>query len=148
VLFYIFLCFSIYCLLCYMYFCVALCIISFVLCIFVLFYVLFLLFYVFLCCSTYSLFCSMYFCVVLCSVCFVTFPVLFVCICVHCTTVTGWLPNCSYIYHIYIKYGLKCVGRLRNLAHCGIYCVALTRLRLCCVSSLCACSWLNAYNAM
>jgi len=59
----------------------------------------FVLFYVFL-------YCSMYFCVVLCI--FVLFYVLFVlcrslyCLCVYvcCTTATGWLPNCSLIYHI------------------------------------------------
>jgi hypothetical protein len=50
------------------------------------------LFYVFLCCS-------MNFCVVLCIVCFVTFPVLFVCICVlnNCHRVATQLPlNISY----------------------------------------------------
>ena len=67
VLFYVFLCFS-------MYFCVVLCI--------------FVLLYVFLCCSMY--FCvvlcifvlSYYFCVVLCIFCFMSLSVFFVCICI------------------------------------------------------------------
>ena len=52
-----------------------------------------------LCCSVYFLCCSMYFCV-LCIVCFVTFPAFFVCVYVCWTTASGWLPNCSKIYHI------------------------------------------------
>ena len=56
----------------------------------------------------YCLCCSMYFCVVLCIVCFVTFPVLFVCICVlnNCHRVATQLQlNISYriIYiHTYV----------------------------------------------
>jgi hypothetical protein len=70
---------------------------------FVLLYVFFVLLYAFFCCS-------MYFFVVLCDVCFVTFPVLFVCICVlnNCHRVATQLQlNISYhivsyhiIYHI------------------------------------------------
>jgi len=58
-----------------------------------------------LCCSMYLLCCSMYFCV-LCIFCFVTFPVLFVCICVlnNCHRVVTQLQlNTSYhiiTYHI------------------------------------------------
>ena len=66
---------------------------------FVLFYVFFVLFYVFLCCSMYFLYCSMYFCV-LCIVCFVTFPAIFVCICVlnNCHRMATQLQ--LNIYHI------------------------------------------------
>jgi hypothetical protein len=49
--------------------------------------------------SSYLLCCSMYFCAVLCIVCFVTFPVLFVCICVlnYCHRVATQLQlNISY----------------------------------------------------
>jgi hypothetical protein len=50
--------------------------------------------------------CSMYFCVVLCIVCFVTFPVLFVCICVlnNCHRVATQLQlNISYHIISYIR---------------------------------------------
>jgi len=44
----------------------------------------------------------MYFCVVLCIVCFVTFPVLFVCICVlnNCHRVATQLQLTNISYHI------------------------------------------------
>jgi hypothetical protein len=90
VLFYVFLCCSMYCVfciilcivlcrsmyfLCSMYFCVVLCIfVLFYIVCFVSFYVFFskyfMLFYVFLCCSIYCLFC-----VILCIFCFVSFYV-------------------------------------------------------------------------
>jgi hypothetical protein len=81
----------------------------------VLFYVFFVLFYVFLCCS-------MCFYVVLCIVCFVTFPVLFVCICVlnNCYRVATQLQlNIS--YHI-LQSCQKCVCRedRRNKETCNI----------------------------
>jgi hypothetical protein len=80
VLFYVFLCCSMY--------------ISVVLRIFVLFYVFFMLFYVYFCCFTYI-------CVVLCIVCFVTFPVLFLCICVlnYCHRVATQLQLTNISYH-------------------------------------------------
>jgi len=59
------------------------------------------------CRSMYFLCCSMYFCV-LCIVCFVTFPVLFVCICVlnNCHRVATQLQlNISY----HIKFIFLCV---------------------------------------
>jgi hypothetical protein len=59
------------------------------------------LFLVVVCCSMYFLCCSMYFCV-LRIVCFVTFPVLFVCICVpnNCHQVATQLQLNIYIYQI------------------------------------------------
>jgi len=119
VLFYAFLC-------CSMYFCVVLCIFCDVLCIFVLFYVFLCFSMYFCCCSVYFLSCSMYFvlfyvfcvvlyvfvlfyvfCVVLCIFCFASFSVLFVCICVlnYCHWVATQLQlNISYhIFYVNLK---------------------------------------------
>jgi len=67
---------------------------------FLLFYVFFVLFYV-----LFVLWCSLY------------------CLCVYvdCTTATGWLPNCSKIYHI-IYLDLFCLP-FRHKRGCDIYVV-------------------------
>jgi hypothetical protein len=60
----------------------------------------------------------MYFCVVLCIVCFVTFPVLFVCICVlnKCHRVAIQLR--LNIYHHIIYFGLRSLCSLQRMSLC------------------------------
>jgi len=107
VLFYIFLC-------CSMYFCAVLCIFVLFYVLFVLFYVFFVLFFVFLCCS-------MYFCAVLCI--FVLF--LFVLFCVFlCCSVYFCVVLCIFV--------LFCV-----FLCCSVYCLCCSMYCLCCSMYFC-----------